>query len=114
MGAPEGIAKPRIQRARNCRAIGKLSLTDATAEDVVHMSRYIVRPDTHLELLIRRESLDFAGVERRYPSFIRSGDADQVNTIFAIKLNETLIRFNRDRDPTPINRIAQQRRICER
>jgi hypothetical protein len=73
--------------------LGKLSLTDASTEDVACMSRYVVRPDTHLDRLVRRETLEFAAVEKRYLSFIRTGDPGQMNTIFAIKLNEKVVGY---------------------
>jgi hypothetical protein len=66
-------------------------LTDAEFDAIAD---YFHRPDEHLDTLIDRQRLpDRAALRQRYASWIWSGDPDQMNSLFALRLEGRLIGF---------------------
>ena len=73
---------------------GDVWFDDATDTDLDAIADYFIRPDAHLDTLLDRAKMpDRAGLKARYAAWKRTGDPDQMQSVFALRLEGRLIGF---------------------
>lgn len=67
--------------------LGPVWFDDVTDADLNAIADYFTRPDAHLDTLIdRARLLDRAGLRQRYASWAWTGDPNQMNSVFALRV----------------------------